>query len=47
MTQNIYDTPAFFAIFMAPRNPGWLVDDQGRNCWPVDGYQLEGPRVTK
>ncbi|QHD08529.1 class I SAM-dependent methyltransferase [Pseudomonas sp. R76] len=33
-------------IFMAPRNPGWLVDDQGRKSWPVDGYQLEGPRVT-
>lgn len=33
-------------IFMSPRNPGWLVDDQGRKSWPVDGYQIEGPRVT-
>lgn len=33
-------------IFMAPRNPGWLIDEQGRKSWPVDGYQLEGPRVT-
>ena len=33
-------------IFMAPRYPGWLVDEQGRKSWPVDGYQLEGPRVT-
>lgn len=33
-------------IFMAPRNPGWLVDDQGRKSWPLDGYQLEGTRVT-
>ncbi len=33
-------------IFMAPRQPGWLIDEQGRKSWPVDGYQLEGPRVT-
>lgn len=33
-------------IFMAPRQPGWLVDEQGRKSWPVDSYQLEGPRVT-
>ena len=33
-------------IFMAPRNPGWLIDEQGRKSWPVDGYQLEGQRVT-
>lgn len=33
-------------IFMAPRNPGWLVDDQGRKSWPVDSYQLEGVRET-
>lgn len=33
-------------IFMAPRQPGWLMDEQGRKRWPVDSYQLEGPRVT-
>jgi SAM-dependent methyltransferase len=33
-------------IFMAPRQPGWLIDEQGRKRWPVDSYQLEGPRVT-
>lgn len=33
-------------IFMAPRQPGWLVDEQGRKSWPVDSYQLQGPRVT-
>ncbi|MDQ0669820.1 bifunctional 2-polyprenyl-6-hydroxyphenol methylase/3-demethylubiquinol 3-O-methyltransferase UbiG [Pseudomonas sp. W2I6] len=33
-------------IFMAPRQPGWLIDEQGRKSWPVDSYQIEGPRVT-
>lgn len=33
-------------IFMAPRQPGWLIDEQGRKSWPVDSYQLEGPRIT-
>ncbi|NBF04451.1 methyltransferase domain-containing protein [Pseudomonas sp. Fl5BN2] len=33
-------------IFMAPRNPGWIVDDQGRKSWPLDSYQQEGERVT-
>jgi SAM-dependent methyltransferase len=33
-------------IFMAPRQPGWLIDEQGRKSWPVDSYQLQGPRVT-
>ena len=33
-------------IFMAPRQPGWQVDEQGRRSWPLDSYQLEGPRVT-
>jgi hypothetical protein len=33
-------------IFMAPRNPGWIIDAQGRKSWPVDGYQMEGERVT-
>ena len=33
-------------IFMAPRNPGWLTDSEGRKRWPVDSYQSEGERVT-
>ena len=33
-------------IFMAPRQPGWQVDEQGRRSWLLDSYQLEGPRVT-
>lgn len=33
-------------IFMAPRNPGWIIDAEGRKSWPVDSYQLEGERVT-
>lgn len=33
-------------IFMAPRNPGWITDAEGRKSWPVDSYQLQGERVT-
>jgi SAM-dependent methyltransferase len=33
-------------IFMAPRNPGWLVDSEGNKRWPLDSYQMEGERVT-
>lgn len=33
-------------IYMAPSQPGWLVADDGRKTWPVDGYSLEGPRTT-
>lgn len=33
-------------IFMAPRNPGWLIDSEGNKRWPIDSYQLEGERVT-
>ncbi|MGE8151420.1 class I SAM-dependent methyltransferase [Pseudomonas vancouverensis] len=33
-------------IFMAPRNPGWITDADGRKSWPVDSYQMEGERVT-
>ena len=33
-------------IYMAPSNPGWLIDAQGRKAWPVDQYLVEGPRVT-
>jgi len=31
---------------MAPRDPGWITDAEGRRSWPVDGYQREGERVT-
>jgi len=33
-------------IFMAPRQPGWLTDAQGRKRWPIDSYQQQGPRVS-
>lgn len=33
-------------IYMAPKNPGWSIDAQGRKAWPVDGYFMEGPRTT-
>ncbi|MHC8393337.1 class I SAM-dependent methyltransferase [Pseudomonas sp. LB3P93] len=33
-------------IFMAPRNPGWLIDNKGNKRWPLDSYQLEGERMT-
>jgi SAM-dependent methyltransferase len=33
-------------IFMAPRQPGWSVDADGHKHWPLDSYQMEGPRVT-
>jgi ubiquinone/menaquinone biosynthesis C-methylase UbiE len=34
-------------IFMAPANPGWVVDKSGRKTWPVDSYSREGPRTTE
>ena len=33
-------------IYMAPTNPGWSIDAQGRRTWPVDRYLVEGPRVV-
>ncbi len=33
-------------IYMAPTRPGWMVRDDGRKVWPVDGYAVEGARVT-
>ena len=33
-------------IFMAPVEPGWLIAADGRKVWPLDSYQVEGPRVT-
>ena len=34
-------------IFMAPRNPGWSLDDEGRPAWPLDSYASEGARTTE
>lgn len=31
---------------MASRQPDWIIDAQGRKSWPVDSYQVEGPRLT-
>lgn len=33
-------------VYMAPTNPGWSLDPQGRRVWPVDRYLVEGPRRT-
>jgi SAM-dependent methyltransferase len=33
-------------IFMAPTRPGWSIDADGRRMWPLDSYQVEGPRTT-
>lgn len=34
-------------IFMAPRQPEWSVDTNGRRIWPLDGYSVEGARTTE
>ncbi|MBX5170206.1 MULTISPECIES: class I SAM-dependent methyltransferase [unclassified Rhizobium] len=33
-------------IFMAPSNPDWSTDVEGRRVWPLDRYAVEGPRTT-
>lgn len=33
-------------IYMAPTNPGWTVDAEGRRIWPLDRYSEEGERTT-
>ncbi|MEI9423809.1 class I SAM-dependent methyltransferase [Mesorhizobium sp. Cs1299R1N1] len=33
-------------IYMAPTNPGWSSDGEGKRTWPVDRYLVEGPRKT-
>lgn len=33
-------------IFTAPRRQAWASDADGQRHWPVDGYALEGPRVS-
>jgi SAM-dependent methyltransferase len=33
-------------IYMAAARPQWSVDPEGRKTWPIDGYLIEGPRIT-
>lgn len=33
-------------IFMAAAHPRWIVDEDGRKTWPVNGYSVEGERRT-
>ena len=33
-------------IYSAPSNPGFVADAAGDVIWPLDGYQIEGPRTT-
>ncbi len=33
-------------IYMAPRDPAWSADSEGRRIWPLDSYRIEGPRTT-
>lgn len=33
-------------IYMAPSNPEWTIDRQGRRVWPLDHYSVEGSRRT-
>ena len=33
-------------IFMAAQHPHWIVDQDGRKSWPVNGYSVEGERRT-
>lgn len=33
-------------IYTAPSHPGFVDDFDGRATWPVDGYLVEGPRLT-
>lgn len=33
-------------IYMASANPGWRTDEGGHRFWPVDGYSVEGRRMT-
>lgn len=33
-------------IFTCPQPQGWLVDEEGRCSWPINGYQAEGKRVS-
>jgi len=33
-------------IFMAASHPAWFADENGHKSWPVNGYSVEGERLT-
>ncbi|MBB6484043.1 class I SAM-dependent methyltransferase [Rhizobium lusitanum] len=33
-------------IYMAPRQPEWLTEEDGGKTWPLNAYQIEGKRLT-
>ncbi|MFC3127000.1 class I SAM-dependent methyltransferase [Pseudoroseomonas globiformis] len=33
-------------VFMAPSHPAWMAAADGRRVWPLEGYAVEGERVT-
>ncbi|CAI0695779.1 class I SAM-dependent methyltransferase [Serratia quinivorans] len=33
-------------IYTAPKQQGWLVDENGQKSWPVNSYQQEGQRIS-
>jgi SAM-dependent methyltransferase len=33
-------------VFMAAAHPHWILDEDGRKTWPVNGYSTEGERRT-
>ncbi|MGX1959361.1 class I SAM-dependent methyltransferase [Serratia proteamaculans] len=33
-------------IYTAPKQQGWLMDENGQKSWPVNGYQQEGQRIS-
>jgi SAM-dependent methyltransferase len=33
-------------IYSAPSRPGFVTDEAGHMTWPLDSYQVEGPRTT-
>jgi SAM-dependent methyltransferase len=33
-------------IYMAAARPQWIIDEDGRKTWPVNGYSIEGERRT-
>jgi SAM-dependent methyltransferase len=33
-------------IYMAPTDPAWSIEVDGRKTWPLDRYLVEGPRTT-
>ncbi|CNK85020.1 class I SAM-dependent methyltransferase [Yersinia alsatica] len=33
-------------IYTSPKQPGWLIADDGQKSWPINSYQAEGERIT-